>query len=199
MASASTPFWGIRQRNPEWLTAYLEEMNRIKPDSLLIAEASARDEFYFEQGFDAAYDWTDELGRWAWRLWAGSLPIGKAAMVDVLTDGGQGYRGCAGDALPQQQRYGSALRLHLRRRFLSHRTGDAAHPARAALPLYGRRRWRRVSAVLPDRSDRRTDHELREDTKKLIARRSTPALHSREWLPLAVEPRDAPVRLSAWQ
>jgi glycosidase len=32
-------------------------------------------------------------------------------------------------------------------------------------------------------------HGLRDDTKKLIAlRRGTPALHSQEWLPLAVEP-----------
>ena len=83
--------WGIKERNPEWLDAFLAEMNRIKPDSLLIAEASARDEFYFEQGFDAAYDWTDELGHWAWGDALGGIaPIGEA-MVDVLTNGGQGY------------------------------------------------------------------------------------------------------------
>ena len=39
------------------------------------------------------------------------------------------------------------------------------------------------------RSTGRTTTELREVTKKLIAlRRGTPALHSPEWLPLAVEP-----------
>lgn len=46
--------WGIKERKPEWIDAFLAEMNRLKPDTLLIAEASARDEFYFERGFDAA-------------------------------------------------------------------------------------------------------------------------------------------------
>ncbi len=88
--------WGIKERQPAWIDAFLAEMNRIKPDTLLIAEASARDKFYFEHGFDAAYDWTDELGHWAWgEALGGIAPIGQA-MVDVLTDSGRGY---ADDAL----------------------------------------------------------------------------------------------------
>jgi glycosidase len=41
-------------------------MKRIKPDMLLLAEASALDPWYYTNGFDVAYDWTKELGHWAW-------------------------------------------------------------------------------------------------------------------------------------
>jgi cyclomaltodextrinase / maltogenic alpha-amylase / neopullulanase len=183
--------WGIKQRNPEWLTAYLEEMNRIKPDSLLIAEASARDEFYFEQGFDAAYDWTDQLGQWAWGDALGGIaPIGKA-MVDVLTDGGQGYHE---DALVMRflnnndtgQRFASTYGVDFYRTALAMLLTLPGLPCLFTGDDVGAE-YQPYSQIGPiDWTDR---HELREDTKKLIAlRRGTPALHSREWLPLAVEP-----------
>jgi glycosidase len=54
--------WGIKQRWPE----FSAEFKRVKPDGVLIAEASARDPYYVNNGFDAAYDWTDRLGEWAW-------------------------------------------------------------------------------------------------------------------------------------
>jgi glycosidase len=183
--------WGIKERNPEWLTAFLAEMNRIKPDSLLIAEASARDEFYFEQGFDAAYDWTDELGHWAWGDALGGIaPVGKA-MVDVLTDGGEGYHE---DALVMRflnnndtgARFVSTYGVDFYRTALAMLltlpglpclyTGDEVGAEYQPYDQTGPIDW--------------TDHHgLRDDTKKLIGlRRSTPALHSREWLPLAVEP-----------
>jgi cyclomaltodextrinase / maltogenic alpha-amylase / neopullulanase len=60
--------WGIRERRPEFWMEWRHELKRIKPDLLLLAEASARDEFYFTEGFDAAYDWTGQLGHWAWEL-----------------------------------------------------------------------------------------------------------------------------------
>ncbi len=183
--------WGIKERNPAWLTAYLEEMNRIKPDSLLIAEASARDEFYFEQGFDAAYDWTEELGQWAWgEALGGVAPVG-AAMIDVLTDGGQGYHEDAlvmrflnnNDTGPRfvttygVDFYRVALAMLLTLPGLPCLyTGDEVGAEYQPYAQTGAIDW--------------TDHHgLREDTKRLIAlRRGTPALHSREWLPLAVEP-----------
>src|SRR3954471_15817144 len=55
-----------RQRAPEFWPRWREELKRIKPDLLLLAEASARDPYYFRNGFDVAYDWTDQLGVWAW-------------------------------------------------------------------------------------------------------------------------------------
>jgi cyclomaltodextrinase / maltogenic alpha-amylase / neopullulanase len=42
-------------------------LKRIDPDLVLLAEASARDPYYDIVGFDAAYDWTNRLGEWAWR------------------------------------------------------------------------------------------------------------------------------------
>ena len=58
--------WGVRDRAPEFWPRWREELKRINPDLLLIAEASARDGYYFTRGFDAAYDWTQQLGQWAW-------------------------------------------------------------------------------------------------------------------------------------
>jgi cyclomaltodextrinase len=60
--------WGIRERRPDFWPQWRKELKRIKPDLLLLAEASARDPYYFDNGFDAAYDWTDALGVWAWKL-----------------------------------------------------------------------------------------------------------------------------------
>jgi cyclomaltodextrinase len=183
--------WGIKERNPEWLTAYLEEMNRIKPESLLVAEASARDEFYFEQGFDAAYDWTDELGHWAWGDALGGIaPVGEA-MVDVLTDGGRGYHE---DALVMRflnnndtgQRFISTYGVDFYRTALAMLLTLPGLPCLYTGDEVGAEYQPYDQAGPIDWTDR---HGLRVVIKKLIAlRRATPALHSREWLPLAVEP-----------
>jgi cyclomaltodextrinase len=183
--------WGIKERNPEWLSAYLAEMNRIKPDSLLIAEASARDDFYFEQGFDAAYDWTDELGQWAWGDALGGIaPIGEA-MIDVLTDGGQGYHE---DALVMRflnnndtgQRFINSYGVDFYRTALAMLLTLPGLPCLYTGDEVGAEYQPYDQSGAIDWTDR---PGLRDDTRKLIAlRRGRPALHSREWLPLTVEP-----------
>ncbi len=59
--------WGPRQRDPDFWPRWAAELTRIRPDLLLLAEAPARDPYYAQHGFDAAYDWSGQLGRWAWR------------------------------------------------------------------------------------------------------------------------------------
>jgi cyclomaltodextrinase / maltogenic alpha-amylase / neopullulanase len=58
--------WGVKQRNPDFYPRWRTELKRAKPDVLLLAEASARDPYYLGHGYDAAYDWTTELGHHAW-------------------------------------------------------------------------------------------------------------------------------------
>jgi len=58
--------WGVRARRPDFWPVLRRELKRIHPDLLLLAEGSATDPSYFSSGFDVAYDWTDEPGRWAW-------------------------------------------------------------------------------------------------------------------------------------
>lgn len=58
--------WGVKERRPDYWPEWRRKLKRIKPDLLLLAEASARDPYYFDNGFDAGYDWTDQLGKWAW-------------------------------------------------------------------------------------------------------------------------------------
>jgi cyclomaltodextrinase len=58
--------WGIKRRRPSYWPEWREELKRIKPDLLLLAEATARDPYYFSHGFDMGYDWTNHPGRWPW-------------------------------------------------------------------------------------------------------------------------------------
>jgi cyclomaltodextrinase / maltogenic alpha-amylase / neopullulanase len=59
--------WGPRQRAPGFWPRWSAELKRIKPDLMLLAEASSRDGYYLRNGYDAAYDWTEKLGHWAWQ------------------------------------------------------------------------------------------------------------------------------------
>jgi cyclomaltodextrinase / maltogenic alpha-amylase / neopullulanase len=58
--------WGVKERRPEFWLEWRRVLKRIKPDLLLLAEATARESYYFDNGFDVAYDWTYQPGGWAW-------------------------------------------------------------------------------------------------------------------------------------
>jgi glycosidase len=183
--------WGIKERNPEWLALYLREMRRLKPDMLLIAEASARDPFYAEHGFDAAFDWTGQLGQWAWEgIFDGSAPIGQA-MVAALTDGGRGYHE---DALPLRflNNNDTGPRFLTTHGMGCYRVALAMLLTLPGLPCLFT--GDEVGATYLPYAQRGpidwTDRAgLRDFTRKLIGlRRGTPAFHSRHWTPLEVEP-----------
>ncbi|MDQ3766713.1 MAG: alpha-amylase family glycosyl hydrolase [Actinomycetota bacterium] len=80
--------WGVKKRRPGFWTAWRRELKRINPDLLLLAEASAVDPYYFANGFDAAYDWTRQLGHWAWSS-AFTFPEEAGALLAPLIDNGQ--------------------------------------------------------------------------------------------------------------
>jgi cyclomaltodextrinase len=58
--------WGIRRREPSFFPELAEELSRLSPRTFLLAEAPASDPYYVENGFQAAYDWSRELGHPAW-------------------------------------------------------------------------------------------------------------------------------------
>jgi len=83
--------WGVKRRDPSFWPHWREELKRIKPDLLLLAEGSARDPYYVGHGFDAAYDWTKHPGQWAWSGIFDS-PTAIAPYLDAaLTNLGTGY------------------------------------------------------------------------------------------------------------
>src|SRR5688572_17232434 len=89
--------WGVQERRPDFWPEWRRELKRIKPDLLLLAEASARDPYNVENGFDAAYDWTHELGHWAWGLfWGDQAPKMESRefvprLKAALTNAPEGY------------------------------------------------------------------------------------------------------------
>jgi glycosidase len=190
--------WGVQERRPDFWPEWRRELKRIKPDLLLLAEASARDPYNFDNGFDAAYDWTHELGHWAWGLFWGDqapkmesrefLPRLKAA----LTNEPEGYHPDAlifrflnnndtrtrfitthGEAMT---RVATALLLTLPGIpciYTADELGQWFLPYSDGAPLSTRERYR----------------GLRDYHKQLIAlRKEVPSLHSRLWQLLEAEP-----------
>jgi glycosidase len=85
--------WAIHDRRPEFWLPWRRELKRIKPDLLLLAEATAREPYYFDNGFDAAYDWTYQLGGWAWRVvWdTYKYRLLSYNLTDALTNRPEGF------------------------------------------------------------------------------------------------------------
>ena len=83
--------WGVRERKPEFWPRWRREMKRIKPDVLLLAESSTRDPYYFDNGYDAAYDWTSAVGEWAWELAWDSKSLITYNLHSALTNNDQGF------------------------------------------------------------------------------------------------------------
>jgi glycosidase len=87
--------WGVKKRAPGFWPRWRRELKRIDPDLLLLAEASAVDPYYFSNGFDLAYDWSKELGNWAW---ASAFEFPQEAGALLLSSLTNGHRGYAKDA-----------------------------------------------------------------------------------------------------
>jgi cyclomaltodextrinase / maltogenic alpha-amylase / neopullulanase len=186
--------WGIRQRNPAFWMKWRRELKRIKPDLLLLAEAGARDSFYFDHGFDAAYDWTDQLGKWAWEfVWTSDHHRELAAKLEAaLLNPPAGYHP---DALILRflnnndtgerfiTRYGAGLA----------RAATALLLTLPGLPcLYDGdelgAEYKPYGAPPPLTWEERVPG-LRDYHQRLIRlRRGTPSLHSRHWQLLAMAP-----------
>ena len=88
--------WGVKRRRPGFWLPWRRELKRINPDLLLLAEASAVDPYYFSNGFDVAYDWTRQLGHWAWSS-AFTFPEEAGALLAPLIDNGE--KGYPSDAI----------------------------------------------------------------------------------------------------
>jgi glycosidase len=190
--------WGVKERRPDFWPEWRQELKRIKPDLLLLAEAGARDPYYFEEGFDAAYDWTDELGHWAWAsFWGEQAPdVGTPQLIDqlkeALTNGEHGFHP---DALifrflnnndtgtrfitthgEEMTRVATALLLTLPGLPCIY-TGDEAgrwfRPYYDAAPISFKERYRGL-------------HDYHQQLISL--RRDTPSLYSRLWQLLSIEP-----------
>jgi cyclomaltodextrinase / maltogenic alpha-amylase / neopullulanase len=83
--------WGIKRRRPDYWAEWRAELKRVKPDLLLLAEATARDPYYFRNGFDVGYDWTSRPGQWPWASAWDFPQEAQALLAPTLTNQGQGY------------------------------------------------------------------------------------------------------------
>ncbi|WMJ72955.1 alpha-amylase family glycosyl hydrolase [Cytophagaceae bacterium ABcell3] len=61
--------WGVLARNPDFIKTMNQELKKLNPDLLLLAEAKGADLGIYQAGFDAAYDWTADtnwVSQWVW-------------------------------------------------------------------------------------------------------------------------------------
>lgn len=190
--------WGVQQRRPDFWPEWRRELKRIKPDLLLLAEASARDPYNVTNGFDAAYDWTEDLGQWAWgRFWSDQADrVDAPQMIKLLkaalTNPPAGYH-------PDSLIFRFLNNNDTRTRFIAHHGQDLTRVATALLlTLPGIPCIYTADEVgqsfLPYSDDAPLSWNecypgLRDYHKRLISlRKSMPGLHSRRWQILDVQP-----------
>jgi cyclomaltodextrinase / maltogenic alpha-amylase / neopullulanase len=186
--------WGVKERRPDFWPEWRRALKRIKPDLLLLAEASARDPYYFDQGFDAAYDWTSGLGQWAWKTVWDTYKNRQLAynLEQALTNRPDGYHPDAlifrflnnndtGDRFitkhgPAMTMVSTAMLLTLPGIPCIY-TGDEVGAEFSPYESLGPIGWNEQVTG------------LRDYHKKLIAlHKEIPSLHSRLWLPLEFKP-----------
>ena len=84
--------WAIKKRTPDYWPEWRTEMKRVKPDLLLLSESPAADPYYFDNGFDVAFDWWQrDLGQWAWKNAFDFPEAVSDFIVPALTNGGKGW------------------------------------------------------------------------------------------------------------
>lgn len=185
--------WGIRQRRPDFWLEWRKELKRIKPDVLLLAEASARDSYYFDNGYDAAYDWTDALGVWAWKLtWdAQKYRLLAYNLTDALTNRPDGFH-------PDALVFRFLNNNDTAERFITRHGEDVTRVATALLLTLPGLPCIYTGDELGEEFKPYEDSGplswmervpgLRDYHKQLIALRSAlPSLHSRQWTPLQLD------------
>lgn len=179
--------WGVEERAPGFFAELRDELARIEPRVALVAEASARRPTFVEGGFDAAYDWTDEVGQWAWHDVFDGGRADLSALREALrgpghrvlrfldnNDTGERFATRHGEGL---ERVASALLFTvpgIPALFTGQEVGAQYHPYQQLGPL----------AFTPDPA--RLAHY-----RRLVAlRRAEPALARGELVPLLAEPSD---------
>jgi glycosidase len=192
--------WGVQERRPDFWPEWRRALKRIKPDLLLLAEASARDPYNFEDGFDAAYDWTENLGNWAWaQFWGEQAPKTETATMvgllrDALTNAPEGYH-------PDALIFRFLNNNDTGTRFIqTHGEGLTRVATALLLTLPGipciytadeAGQWFRPYFDVTPVSFKERYRGLRDYHRRLIAlRKDIPSLHSRRWQILEVEPAD---------
>jgi len=190
--------WGIRQRDPDFWPEWRRALKRIKPDLLLLAEAGARDPYYFDNGFDAAYDWTQNLGNWAWaQFWAETASDVSpeetiSFLKQALTNQPEGYH-------PDALIFRFLNNNDTGTRFITTHGEDLTRVATALLlTLPGipciytadeAGQWFRPYYDVTPVSFRERYRGLHDYHQRLIGlRKDIPSLHSRYWQLLDVEP-----------
>jgi glycosidase len=186
--------WGVKERRPEFWPAWRRELKRIKPEVLLLAEASARDPYYVSNGFDAAYDWTHELGHWAWeQVWESHQNKLLVVYLDTaLTNNRNGYD-------PDALIFRFLNNNDTGTRFIqTHGEGMTRVSTAMLLTLPGLPcvytadevgEWfRPYFDPNPLTWDEKYPGLREYHTRLMHLRRETPALHSRHWQPVEVEP-----------